>query len=134
MNFTDFSAQDGSENDPKLTQDCSKTVPKADIFHVEFWLQFWFILGSILNSFGAPFGPQNRSKIDPKNYQKSSCASIPPRDRLKRPQDHPQRPQDPPKRLQDRPKRLPRPSQEALRDPQGLPKPLQEAPILPQRP
>ena len=51
MKFNDFSAQDGSENDPKLAQDHSKTVPKAIIFHVEFLLQFWSVLGSVL----APF-------------------------------------------------------------------------------
>ena len=40
MKFDELSAQDGSENDPKLAQDHSKTVPKAIIFHVEFLLQF----------------------------------------------------------------------------------------------
>ena len=56
MNFNDFSAQDGSENDPKLAQDHSKTVPKAIIVHVEFSIQFWILLGS---------------KIGPKSDQKS---------------------------------------------------------------
>ena len=36
MNFNDFSTQDGSENDPKLAQDHSKTVPRVIIFHVDF--------------------------------------------------------------------------------------------------
>ena len=36
MDFNDFSAHDGSDNDQKLAQDQSKTVPKAIFFHVEF--------------------------------------------------------------------------------------------------
>ena len=70
MNFNDFSAQDGSENDPKLAQNHSKTVPKAIIFHVEFLLQFWSVLGSVLAPFWDPFGLQDRSKIGPKIDQK----------------------------------------------------------------
>ena len=66
MYFDDFSAQDGSENDPKLAQDHPKTVPKANIFHVDFLLQFWSVLGSVL----APFGSLLGSKIDPKSDQK----------------------------------------------------------------
>ena len=44
MNFDDFGAQDGSENDPKLAQDHSKTVPKATIIHVDFLFQFRSLL------------------------------------------------------------------------------------------
>ena len=85
MNFNDFSAQDGSENDPKLAQDHSKTVPKAIIFHVEFLLQFWSVLGSVLAPFGVPFGLQDRSKIGTKIDQKLSCSAMPPQDRPERP-------------------------------------------------
>ena len=67
MNFYDFSAQDGSENDPKLTQDWPKTVPKAIFFHVEFWLQFWTVLGSVLAPFWDSFGLPNRPQIRGKN-------------------------------------------------------------------
>ena len=69
MYFDDFSAQDGSENDAKLAQDHPKTVPKANIFHVEFLLQFWSVVGSVLAPFGEPFGLQDRSKIGPKIIQ-----------------------------------------------------------------
>ena len=67
MNFHDFSAQDGSENDPKLAQDLSKTVPKAIIFHVDLLLQFWTVLGSVLAPFWDPFGLPNRPQIRGKN-------------------------------------------------------------------
>ena len=67
MNFNDFSAQDGSENDPKLAQDHSKTVPKAIIFHVDFLLQFWTVLGSVLAPFWDHFGLPNRPQIHGKN-------------------------------------------------------------------
>ena len=66
MVFHYFSAQDGSDNDPKLAQDRSKTVPEAIFFHVEFWLQFWTVLGSVLAHFGIPLG----SQIDPKSAAK----------------------------------------------------------------
>ena len=85
MNFNDFSAQDGSENDPKLAQDHSKTVPKEIIFHVEFRLQFWSVLASILAPFWDPFGLQDRPKIGPKIHQKLSCSNMPPQDRPGRP-------------------------------------------------
>ena len=85
MNFNDFSAQDGSENDPKLAQNHSKTVPKAIIFHVEFLLQFWSVLGSVLAPFWDPFGLQDRSQIGPKIDQKLSCSAMPPQDRPERP-------------------------------------------------
>ena len=85
MNFHDFSAPDGSENDPKLAQDHSKTVPKAIIFHVYFLLQFWTVLGSVLAPFWDPFGLQDRSKIEPKINQKLSCSNMPPQDRPERP-------------------------------------------------
>ena len=67
MNVDDFSAQDGSENDPKLAQDHSKTVPKAISFHVDFLLQFWTVLGSVLAPFWDPFGLPNRPQIRGKN-------------------------------------------------------------------
>ena len=67
MNFNDFSAQDGSENDLKMTQNQSKTVPKAIIFHVDFLLQFWTVLGSVLAPFWDPFGLPNRPQIRGKN-------------------------------------------------------------------
>ena len=82
MNFNDFSAQDGSENDPKLAQNHSKTVPKAIIVHVEFLLQFWSVLGA---PFWDPFGLQDRSKIGPKIDQQLSCSAMPPQDRPERP-------------------------------------------------
>ena len=77
MNVNDFSAQDGSENDPKLTQDHSKTVPKAIMFHVEFLLQFGSVLVSVLAPFWDPFGLQDRSKIGPKIDQNLSCGNMP---------------------------------------------------------
>ena len=89
-----------------------KTVPRRiqeglESLHILslFLCRFWFILSSILGFSGGPFGPPNRSKIDPKIYQKSPYANMLPRDHSKRHQDRPQRPPDPPKRLQDRPKR-----------------------------
>ena len=85
MNFDGLSTQDGSENDPKLTQDHSKTVPKAIIFHVDFLLQFWSVLVSVLAPFWDPFGLQDRSKIGPKIDQKLSCSAMPPQDRPERP-------------------------------------------------
>ena len=62
MNVDDLSAQDGSENDLKMAQDQSKTVPKTIIFHVDFLLRFWTVLGSVLAPFWEPFGLQNRTK------------------------------------------------------------------------
>ena len=121
MNFHDFSAPDGSENDPKLAQDHSKTVPKAIIFHVDFLLQFWTVLGSVLAPFWDPFGLPNRPQIRGKNRSKLSCGNIPAQDRSKRPQERPKRPQD-------RPKRLPRPSQTASRGPNPPQEAPQEAP------
>ena len=85
MVFHYFSAQDGSDNDPKLAQDRSKTVPEAIFFHVEFWLQFWTVLGSVLAPFWDPFGLQDRSKIGPKIDQKLSCSNMLPQDRPERP-------------------------------------------------
>ena len=85
MNFHCFSAQDGSENDLKMAQDQSKTVPKTIIFHVDFLLQFWTVLGSVLAPFGIPFGLQDRSKIGPKIHEKLSCSNMPPQDRPGRP-------------------------------------------------
>ena len=85
MNFNDFSAQDGSENDLKMIQNQSKTVPKAIIFHVDFLLQFWTVLGSVLAPFWDPFGLQDRSKIEPKIDQKLSCSNMPSQDRPGRP-------------------------------------------------
>ena len=67
MNFQDCSAQDGSENDLKMAQNQSKTVPKAIIFHVDFLLQFWTVLGSVLAPFWDPFGLPNRPQIRGKN-------------------------------------------------------------------
>ena len=66
MKFYYFSAQDGSENDLKMTQNQSKTVPKAIIFHLDFLLQFWIALGSVLAPFWDPFGLPNRPQIRPK--------------------------------------------------------------------
>ena len=85
MNFNDFSAQDGSETAPKLAEDHSKTDPKANIFQVEFMLQFWSVLGSVLAPFWDPFGLQDRSKIRPKIDQKLRCSAMPPQDRPERP-------------------------------------------------
>ena len=56
MKFDDFSAQDGSENDRKLAQDHSKTIPKTIIFNVELLFQFWTVLGSVLAPSWDPFG------------------------------------------------------------------------------
>ena len=67
MKFNDFPTQDGSENDPKMAQDHAKTVPKAIIFHVDFLLQFWTVLGSVLAPFWDPFGLPNRPQIRGKN-------------------------------------------------------------------
>ena len=67
MNFHDFSAQDGSENDLKMIQHQSKTVPKAIIFEVDFLFQFWTVLGSVLAPFWDPFGLPNRPQIRGKN-------------------------------------------------------------------
>ena len=115
MNFIDFSAQHGSENDPKLAQDHPKTVPKAIIFHVDFLLQFWTVLGSVLAPFWDPFGLQDRSKIGPKIIQKLSCSNIPPQDRPERPQDLPKISQEVSRSLQEAPKTLPRGSKRAPR-------------------
>ena len=108
MNFHDLSAPDGSENDPKLAQDHSKTVPKAIIFHVDFLLQFWTVLGSVLAPFWDPFALQDRTKIGPKINQKISCSNMPPQDRPERPQDLPKTPQEVSRSPQEAPKTLPR--------------------------
>ena len=108
MNFHDFPAQDGSENDLKLAQDRSKTVPEAIFFHVEFWLQFWTVLGSVLAPFWDPFGLQDRSKIGPKIIRKLSWSSISLQDRPERPQDLPKTPQEVSRSPQEAPKTLPR--------------------------
>ena len=76
MNFNDFSAQDGSENGPKLAQDHSKTVPKEIIFHVEFWLQFWSVLASILAPISEPFWTLFGIKIGPSSVQDAFSSSI----------------------------------------------------------
>ena len=132
MNFNDFSAQDGSENDPKLAQDHSKTVPKAIMFYDEFLLQFWSVLGSILGPFWPPRSIQNLTKNRSKIKLQRHASTGPPRETLRPPQELPRPPQDrprssqdhskslpnspkraqnPSKRLQDRPKKPPRPSQ-----------------------
>jgi hypothetical protein len=130
MKFNDFCADDRPQNGLIRSQDGSKMDLKAFIFYHYFYIQFWFILSSILGSSGGPFGPPNRSKTAAKIYQKSSYANMPPRDHPKRPQDRPQGPPEAPERLQDRPKRLPRPSQEALRATQGLPRTSQVVPRM----
>ena len=86
MKIHDFSAQDGSENDPKLAKDHTKTVPKAIIFHAYLLLQFCTVLGSVLAPCWDPFGLQDRFKIEPKLDQPFSCSNIPPQDRPERPQ------------------------------------------------
>ena len=73
MNIDDFSAQDGSENDPKLAQDHSKTIPKVIIFHVRFLLQFWSVLGSVWAPLWGPVGLQDRSNIGAKIDQQKRC-------------------------------------------------------------
>ena len=80
-----FAAQDRSENDPKLAQGLSKTIPKEITVHVEFLLQFWSVLGFVLAPFWDPFGLQDRSQIGPKIDQKLSCSAMPPQDRPERP-------------------------------------------------
>ena len=120
MKFHYFSAQDGSDNDPKLAQDRSKTVPNAIFFHDEFRLQFWTVLGSVLAPFGTPFGLQERSKSGPKIIQKLSCSNIPPQDRPERPQDLPKTPQEVSRSPQVAPKTLPRGSKRAPRPPEPL--------------
>ena len=132
MNFNDFSAQDGSENDPKMAQDQSKTFPKAIILHVDFLLQFWTVLGSVLAPFWSPFGLQNRSKIGPKIYQNLNCGNMPPQDRPERPQDRPKSSQDHPKTAPRAPKTTPKPPQEPPKQPQESPNPPKEASRSPQ--
>ena len=121
------------QNDPRQAQDGSKRDLKAFIFYVDFGSRFWTIWGSMLSSFGDPFGPLNRSKIDPKIYQKSSCANMPPRDRSQRPQDRHQRSQNRPQRPQDRPKTVPRGSKILPRSSQDLPSGPKNAPRGPNR-
>ena len=128
MEFDDFSAQDGPENGPKLVQDWPKTVPKPLIFHVEFWLQFWTVLGSDLGPFWEPFGPQDRSKIGPKIAQNLSCSNLPPGDRSQRLQDRPKRSQDRPRTAPRGPKTASRGPQKAPRRSKTAPRPPQEAP------
>jgi methyltransferase-like protein len=70
MKFDDFPTQDVPQNGPRQAQDGSKRVSKAFFFDVEFCVQFWTVLGSILDRFGGPFGPQTRSKINPEINQK----------------------------------------------------------------
>ena len=101
MNFNDFSAQDGSENDPKLAQNHSKTVPKAIIFHVEFLLQFWSVLGSVLAPFWDPRSIQNRTKNRSKIKLQRHASTGPPREAVRPPQELPRPPQDRPKSSQD---------------------------------
>ena len=104
MNVDDFSDQDGSENDAKLAQDHSKTVPRAIIFHVEFLLQFFtcfgFHFGSMARLFWAPRSLQNRTKNHSKIKLQQHTSPGPPR-------EAPRPPQDPPKRPQDRPRSFP---------------------------
>ena len=59
MKIAYFSAQDGSENDPKLAQDWSKMVMTAIFFHVAFCLQFGTVFGFVLAPCWDPFGLQD---------------------------------------------------------------------------
>ena len=104
---------DRPQNDLRRAQDGSKRVPKAIIVHADFCLRFWIVLEPILEPFWEAFGPQDRSKIEPKIIKQISCGNIPPTDHSKRPQECPKRPQDLPKRPQDPPGSPPRASQEA---------------------
>ena len=70
--------QDGSNRDLEALIFCNNPCDRC-----------WFLLGSILDFTGVPFGPQHRSRIDPKTNKKSSCGNIPPRNHSKRPQDRP---------------------------------------------
>ena len=69
MKFHHFSAQEGSDNDPKLPQDRSKTVPKAIFFHVGFLVQFCTVVGSVLAPFWDPVGLQDHTKSDQKSIK-----------------------------------------------------------------
>ena len=75
MKIAYFSAQDGSENDPKLAQDWSKMVMTAIFFHVAFCLQFWTVLGFVLAPCWDPFGLQDRSKIRQKILKTSDAST-----------------------------------------------------------
>ena len=114
--------------DPQTTQDRPKTDPrgssKPSFFNVDFCIHFWCVLGSILDPFGEPFGPQNRSQIDPDFFLKLHCGNIPLRDRFKRPQELAKSPKRPPRDPQENP----RGGQEGAKMPQDAPKRLQETP------
>ena len=121
MKFDDFLPQDRSPNGPRRAQDGSKRFPKTNIFHVDFCLRFWTVLGPILGRFWEPLDP----KIGPKSNQKSSkklaAATYPQQTTPRGPKSTPR----PPKRPQDPPKKPPRPSQEAIRGIQDRPRLLQ---------
>ena len=128
-----FSPQDRPQNDPRQAQDGSKRVFKAFLFHVDFCTRFLTVLDSILGPFGEPFGPQNRSQIEPHFVLKLHRGNVPQRDHFKRPQDRPKRPQDPPKGPQERPRRLPRTSKSPKGSPKSLPRASQEVSRGPKR-
>ena len=89
-------------------------------------------MGSILGSFGDPFGPPNRSRIGPKNYKKIKlCQHTPQRPFQEAPRPPREAPSTPPEALRS-PQEAPRPSQEAPRSPQDGPRPSQKATRSPQ--
>ena len=135
MNVNDFWPQDRSQNAPRRAQDGSKRVPKAIIFHVDFCLRFWTVLGSIWGRFGEPFEPQDRSKIQQKIIKKIPAATYPkkttPRG-LKSAPRGPKTPQEASRSPQEAPKTLPRGSQEAPKGTQHRPRLLQVTSGMPQ--
>ena len=57
--------QDGTQDDPRSTQDGSKTIFKICFFRPRFCFRFWSVLGPILVPFWLHLGPLLGFKIGP---------------------------------------------------------------------
>ena len=57
--------QDGTQDDPRSTQDGSKTIFKTFFFRPRFYLRFWSVLGPILAPFWLHLGSPLGLKIGP---------------------------------------------------------------------
>ena len=107
--------QDGTQNDPRSTQDGSETISERVLFDLEFRLRFYVVWNRFSVDLGPPSASQDDPEIDHKSIQKSIknrlAARWPPRplqDRPRASQDAPRTPSDPLKTPQDPPKTPPK--------------------------
>ena len=121
MKFNNFRPQDRPQNDPRRTQDGSKRVPKAIIFHVDFLLQFWTVLGSILGPFWPPKSTPNPRQKSIKIKLRQHTSTRPFQEAPRAPQEASRSPQEAPKTLPDSLKGSKSPSGGSPRSPQDPP-------------